>query len=157
MGTWITREETNVGPPAWGKQHGYCFDVPVSADGTVPAVSIPEMGRFSHEACAVDPETWVDIADPNPPGTGATAVFDPGFAGGGARFGRLEGCWWGHGALYFASTNGGNAGLGQVWQFRPRGGDHHDWDDDVRIARPFSSIDRVRPAGRTRPHRDRRG
>ena len=59
--SWITCEETNVGPtPAgWQKQHGYCFDVPADADGTVPAIAVPEMGRFSHEAIAVDPGTWI--------------------------------------------------------------------------------------------------
>jgi hypothetical protein len=58
-GSWITCEETNVGPPAWEKQHGYSFDVPAAANASVPAVAIPEMGRFSHEACAVDPRTWI--------------------------------------------------------------------------------------------------
>jgi secreted PhoX family phosphatase len=187
-GTWITCEETNAGTPSgWGKQHGYSFDVPARANGTVPAVAIPDMGRFSHEACAVDPKTWivyetedngsnsglyrflankpgvlvrggrlqmlavdgmpnydtrtgqtvgtklpvtwVDIADPDPPGTSSTAVFNQGFAVGGARFARLEGCWWGNGALYFAATSGGNAELGQVWEYRPDH-DDDDWDDD---------------------------
>jgi secreted PhoX family phosphatase len=180
-GTWITCEETNAGPSSgWLKQHGYCFDVPAAANGPVPAVPIPSMGRFSHEAVAVDPGTWivyetedngntnsgfyrflpntpgvlvkggalqmlavdgllnyntrvnqtvgaplpvrwVPIADPNPPGTSSTAVFSQGFAGGGASFARLEGCWWGNGAVYFAATSGGNAGFGQVWEFRPAG------------------------------------
>src|SRR5688572_22494830 len=60
-GSWITCEETNVGPTptGWSKQHGYCFDVPAAANGTVPAVALTAMGRFSHEAVAVDPETWI--------------------------------------------------------------------------------------------------
>jgi len=184
--SWITCEETNVGPngnPAsWLKQHGYCFDVPAGADSLVQAVAIPEMGRFSHEAVTVDPNThivyetednsggggssgfyrfipslkgnltqggrlqmltilgnfqydarngqtvgaalpvtWVDIADPNPAGTSATAVFNQGRALGGARFRRLEGCWWGNGAVYFADTSGGQAGFGTIWEFRPNG------------------------------------
>jgi secreted PhoX family phosphatase len=181
-GSWITCEETNVGPTptTWQKQHGYCFDVPASANGQVPAIAIPAMGRFSHEAVAVDPETgiiyetedngnnsgfyryhsytpgtlqdgqlemlavsmvsnynttvnqnvgsqlstvWVPIVNPNPPGTSSTAVFNQGLALGGARFGRLEGCWYGNGAIYFAATSGGNAGRGQVWEFRPDGDD----------------------------------
>ena len=28
------------------------------------------------------------------------------------RFARLEGCWWGNGAVYFDATSGGNAGRG---------------------------------------------
>ena len=60
-GSWITSEETNVGPTAtgWTKQHGYNFDVPAAANGTVPAVALTAMGRFSHEAVAVDPDTWI--------------------------------------------------------------------------------------------------
>jgi len=180
--SWITCEETNVGPTAtgWTKQHGYCFDVPAAADGTVPAAPVPDMGRFSHEALAVDPNTWivyetedngatnsgfyrflantpgvltdggrlemlaidgswqyntqtgqsvgvalpvawVPIANPNPPGSSSTAVYNQGRALGAASFARLEGCWWGNGAVYFASTNGGNVGQGQIWEFRPDG------------------------------------
>ena len=177
--SWITCEETNAGPSGgWLRQHGYCFDVPADAEGQVAAVPILNMGRFSHEAIAVDPETgiiyetedngtnsgfyryrfytpgslqggelqmlkvkgtagynttagqtvgemlateWVTIANPNPAGTSSTAVFSQGLAQGGARFGRLEGCWYGHGAVYFAATSGGDAGAGQVWEFRPEG------------------------------------
>lgn len=179
--SWITCEETNVGPTptTWQKQHGYCFEVPAAANAQVPAIAIPDMGRFSHEAIAVDPATgyvyetedngnnsgfyrfiphtpgvlvnggrlemlkvdaanayntvtgqtvgaplatsWVPIANPNPAGTSSTAVFNQGLALGGARFGRLEGIWYGGGAMYFASTSGGNAGRGQVWEYRPTG------------------------------------
>jgi secreted PhoX family phosphatase len=186
--SWITCEETNVGPTTvvqppslpWLRQHGYCFDVPAAADGQVAAVPIPAMGRFSHEALAVDPGTsiiyetednsgnggtsgfyrfisntpgvpvnggrlqmlaiedrfqydarmgqtvgvrlpvsWVDIDNPDPVGTSATAVFNQGRVQGGARFARLEGCWWGNGAIYFADTSGGDARAGQVWEYRP--------------------------------------
>jgi secreted PhoX family phosphatase len=179
-GSWITCEETNSGTPSgWLKQHGYCFDVPASANGSVPAIPIPAMGRFSHEAVTVDPATWivyetedngetsgfyrfipntpgvlvhggrlqmlavegapnydtrtgqsvgvalpvtwVDIANPNPAGTSSTAVFNQGFALGGTRFRRLEGSWYGNGAVHFNATNGGNMGTGQVWEFRPEG------------------------------------
>ena len=179
--SWITCEETNAGTSSgWLKQHGYCFDVPAASNGTVPAIAIPDMGRFSHEAVCVDPATlivyetedngntnsgfyrfiantpgvlvnggrlemlavdaqsqyntrvgqtvgvplgchWVPIANPNPAGTSSTAVFNQGLALGGARFARLEGCWFGNEAVYFNATSGGNAGAGQVWEFRPEG------------------------------------
>jgi secreted PhoX family phosphatase len=48
-------------------------------------------------------------------------VFNQGKAGGGATFDRLEGCWYGDGSVFFNSTSGGDAGLGQVWEYRPRG------------------------------------
>jgi secreted PhoX family phosphatase len=67
-GTWISCEETVLGQPKFsdvdGKQfggftasHGYCFEVAASADGEVVPVPIKEMGRFVHEAVAVDPVT----------------------------------------------------------------------------------------------------
>jgi uncharacterized protein len=180
-GSWITSEETNVGPTAtgWTKQHGYNFDVPAAANGTVPAVALTAMGRFSHEAVAVDPNTWivyetedngstsgfyrfiannpgvlkdggklemlaidgtpnydtrtgqvrgrrlpvkwVPIANPNPPGTSSTAVYNQGRDLGAARFARLEGCWYGNDTIFFDSTSGGDAGVGQIWEFRPEG------------------------------------
>ena len=45
-GSWITSEETNVGPTptGWTKQHGYNFDVPAAANGTVPAVALTGHG-----------------------------------------------------------------------------------------------------------------
>jgi hypothetical protein len=52
---WITCEETIAGPAqGWEQKHGYAFLLPGDATATVPAVPITGMGRFSHEACAVD-------------------------------------------------------------------------------------------------------
>jgi uncharacterized protein len=179
--SWLTCEETTVGTSqGWDKPHGYVFDVPVKANGPVHAIPHPAMGRFSHEAVAVDPRTWivyetedngsdsgfyryiprrrgklaegtlemlaidgapnydtrtgqvlglqlpvtwVTIPDPDPPAaeTDQSAVFLQGFAAGGARFARLEGCWHGQRSIFIVSTNGGDAGLGQVWEYRPRG------------------------------------
>ena len=69
------------------------------------------------------PVTWVDIENPDPVDaeTNPLAVFNQGLAGGGAIFKRLEGAWFGDGSVFFNSTNGGNAGFGQVWRYRPRG------------------------------------
>ena len=59
-GTWITCEETTVGPAAGYQQaHGYCFEVPASADAEVQPVPLKAMGRFVHEAVAVDPATSI--------------------------------------------------------------------------------------------------
>jgi len=188
-GSWISSEETleNASTTGYAQNHGYNFEVPL---GTVPgtptqAVPLRHLGRFAHEAVAVDPATgavyetedqgdgsgfyrflpsakptqpgdlavttgvlqmlkivgqpqyeaainqtvgvplpveWVTIAtpDPDPVSTvvsGATFsnVFIEGLAAGGARFRRLEGCWYDAGKIYFISTNGGNMGFGQVW------------------------------------------
>ncbi|CAN5689107.1 DUF839 domain-containing protein [soil metagenome] len=178
---WITCEETVAGPDdGFERKHGYAFLVPVDAGETVPAVPVLAMGRFKHEAVAVDPATgivyetedngdnsgfyrflpedpsdltaggtlqmlavasqsnydtirnqqvgqrltvrWVDIAEPDPDlEGGASNVFDQGADGGGARFNRLEGIWWGDDSCFFNSTSGGNAGLGQVWEYQPAG------------------------------------
>ena len=57
-GSWVTCEETTVGPRAgFERAHGYCFEVPAGADGPVEPVPLPAMGRFVHEAMAVDPHT----------------------------------------------------------------------------------------------------
>lgn len=59
-GTWLTCEE-NV-DRANGKvqkDHGYVFEVPANVDNLIEAKPIKSMGRFNHEAAAVDPETGI--------------------------------------------------------------------------------------------------
>jgi uncharacterized protein len=176
-GSWLTCEETTLGPdPAndLTQPHGYIFEVP--AFGTATPLPYAPMGRFSHEALAVDPATgivyetedagntsgfyrflpntpgqlalggtlemlgitgapgydtrtgqtdawlpatWVPIPIPDPPNPAGNSVFSQGFALGGARFGRLEGAWYGQGRIYFVSTSGGNVGQGQIWEYDP--------------------------------------
>jgi uncharacterized protein len=62
---------------------------------------------------------WVDVANPDPADapTNSRALFDQAWAEGGASFSRLEGAWYEAGKVYFTSTDGGEAGLGQVWQY----------------------------------------
>jgi uncharacterized protein len=180
-GSWLTCEETTAGTAAgWPKPHGYVFEVPVAAEDEVPAVPYPFLGRFSHEAVAVDPVSWivyetedanpcglyrflphqpgklseggrlqmlavkgrpgydtrydqqvgrpllvewVDIPDPDPADaeSNGLSVFQQGHVRGGASFSRLEGCWVSGRTLFFTSTSGGNAELGQVWEYRPAG------------------------------------
>ncbi len=175
-GTWLTCEEAFDDGPS--KPHGYVFEVPAERPAAA-AEPLVAMGRFVHEAVAVDPATgivyetedrdtagfyrflpttpedlsaggrlqmlaveerpnydsrtgqrigrwlpvaWVDIADPDPAGADdPLAVYHQGAADGGATFGRLEGAWYGNGSVYIVSTSGGDAGKGQVWEYRPRG------------------------------------
>lgn len=59
-GSWLTCEETTMAPGQGGqKAHGYVFEVPARAKGLVEPKPIREMGRFQHEAAAVDPRTGV--------------------------------------------------------------------------------------------------
>jgi secreted PhoX family phosphatase len=180
-GSWLTCEETTEGEAQGrGEAHGYVFEVPAAANDEVDPVPFKAMGRFVHEAVAVDPRsgiiyetedratsgfyrfipdrpgrlgsggrlqmlaikdrpnydtatgqrvgkslpvTWVDIDDPDPAAaeTNDLAVYEQGAAQGAASFSRLEGCWWGDGSVVFNATSGGDAELGQVWQYRPRG------------------------------------
>jgi uncharacterized protein len=51
-GTWLTCEETR------SETHGYVFEVdPQQPENELSKTPIKEMGRFSHEACAIDPST----------------------------------------------------------------------------------------------------
>lgn len=59
-GSWLTCEETICGPAqGFGKQHGFVFEVPSSAIELVAATPLTAMGRFAHEACAVDITTGI--------------------------------------------------------------------------------------------------
>ncbi len=59
-GTWLTCEEdmTLAGDDV-EKNHGWVFEVPAAATGPVEAVPLKGMGRFNHEAAAVDPRTGI--------------------------------------------------------------------------------------------------
>jgi secreted PhoX family phosphatase len=182
-GTWLTCEETTAGLAAGLEQpHGYVFEVPADAQRPVAARPLKAMGRFVHEAAAVDPTTgivyltedngepfdgfyrfvprqygrlaaggtlqmlavtgapqystltgqqvgvalpvaWVTIDEPDPSEAESdpSAVFNQGYAKGGAAFLGIEGVTMLHGDVYFVCSSGGDAELGQVWQYRPRG------------------------------------
>jgi secreted PhoX family phosphatase len=184
-GSWLTCEETVNGTQnGFSRDHGYVFEVPAQGGPVDEPQPYTAMGRFAHEAVAVDPATgivyetedngntsgfyrflpaepgnlsaggtlqmlavkerpqfdtytgmsdrvgnplpveWVTIADPDPEipaGRARDQVFQQGRAQGGAAFARLEGCWYDGGSIFFNATSGGDEGLGQVWEYRPRG------------------------------------
>lgn len=59
-GSWLTCEE-NVTLKGDGvaKDHGWVFEVPADTDGPVDPEPIKDMGRFNHEAAAIDPGTGI--------------------------------------------------------------------------------------------------
>ena len=57
-GSWISCEES-LGGAGFTQPHGYCFEVPAAANTPVAAVPLKAMGRFVHEAAAVDPTTGI--------------------------------------------------------------------------------------------------
>ena len=80
-GSWISCEETTLGQTKYktregkeiggfAKPHGYCFEVPASANNTLAPVPLKAMGRFVHEAIAVDPKSGIvyETEDNNPAG-----------------------------------------------------------------------------------------
>jgi secreted PhoX family phosphatase len=61
-GTWLTCEETTARAGSGDngmrtKDHGYVFEVAPERHGTSTAQPIRDMGRFQHEAAAIDPRT----------------------------------------------------------------------------------------------------
>lgn len=59
-GSWLSCEEITSGPEdGYDQPHGYIFEVPADATGPVDPVPLREMGRFIHEAVAVDPATGI--------------------------------------------------------------------------------------------------
>ncbi|CAN5867757.1 PhoX family phosphatase [soil metagenome] len=62
-GSYISCEETSAKPDGsnfWEKAHGYNFEVPASTQiGLAEPLPIKGMGRFTHEAVAVDPRTSI--------------------------------------------------------------------------------------------------
>jgi secreted PhoX family phosphatase len=59
-GSWLTCEETVAGPAnGYERRHGYVFEVSAKADAEVAAIPFKAMGRFVHEAVAVDPNSGI--------------------------------------------------------------------------------------------------
>jgi len=59
-GSWLSCEETRVrAGTRYRRDHGWVFEVPATAETLVEPVALTAMGRFNHEACAVDPATGI--------------------------------------------------------------------------------------------------
>ena len=59
-GSWLSCEEITSGVESgFDQPHGYIFEVPADATGPVDPVPLQAMGRFIHEAVAVDPDTGI--------------------------------------------------------------------------------------------------
>ena len=99
-GSWLTCEETVFGPDFagesrlpgaghdYGRPHGYVFEVP--ADGQASAAPLRAMGRFIHEAVAVDPETGIVYETEDRFAGSGFYRFIPAEAGNLAAGGRLD-------------------------------------------------------------------
>ena len=179
-GSWITSEETNVGPSAggWTKQHGYNFDVGVGRrhsaccattchgsvfsrggrrrsqdvdclrDGRqrlhqwflpVPSGDTWGVGRWGHARNARNRRPaqgrhpkWTDCGrgaarhlganrESEPRGHQLDSGIQPRKPSRRCSVRSTRRLLDGNGAMYFDATSGGNAGVGQIWEFRPEG------------------------------------
>jgi uncharacterized protein len=85
--SWLTCEEIFETNPTTGTRHGYVFEVPAGGEGK--PTPLTAMGRFIHEAVAVDPATgWVYETEDNIPA--GFYRFRPNQRGDLAAGGRLE-------------------------------------------------------------------
>jgi secreted PhoX family phosphatase len=89
-GSWLSCEEiVNVRPSEGRKAHGYVFEVPAGHEGAVIPVPLVAMGRFVHEAAAVDPVTGA-VYMTEDTGEGLFYRFLPEAPGKLARGGQLQ-------------------------------------------------------------------
>ena len=89
-GSWLTCEETiEKSAPLVGRPHGWVFEVPAAATGPVDPVPLTAMGRFVHEAAAVDPATGIVYLTEDRPDS-LFYRFLPAVRGQLARGGRLQ-------------------------------------------------------------------
>lgn len=99
-GSWISCEETVFGTAkikdsngrdrgGFAQNHGYCFEVPAANDELVIAQPLKTMGRFVHEAIAVDPRTGY-VYETEDRGTAGFYRFVPNKKGKLAEGGRLQ-------------------------------------------------------------------
>lgn len=59
-GSWITCEEPESITEGRGRNHGWCFEVKATAEpGIQPPVPLKALGRYRHEAVALDPATGI--------------------------------------------------------------------------------------------------
>jgi len=100
-GTWLTCEETVLGPSdrdpyqqnekrSFNQRHGWIFEVSPDRDqNSVPPQPIKDMGRFVHEAVAIDRESGI-VYETEDRGTSGFYRFVPSQPGNLAAGGRLE-------------------------------------------------------------------
>jgi uncharacterized protein len=129
-GSWLSCEETFETNN--GKKHGYVFEVPSSATTFVTPVPLTAMGRFNHEAAAVDPNTgYIYMTEDQ--GNGLFYRFIPNQSNNLSAGGTLY-------ALRIIGSSGINTATGFP-KNTPRA---VDW---VQISNPDPTSDTVRTAG----------
>ncbi|HEX8214458.1 MAG TPA: alkaline phosphatase PhoX [Allosphingosinicella sp.] len=89
-GSWLTCEEdVSRAGSGLGQDHGWVFEVPAARRGLTEPVPLKAMGRFNHEAAAVDPRTGI-VYQTEDREDGLFYRFLPNVRGQLARGGRLQ-------------------------------------------------------------------
>ena len=93
----------------------------LSFGGTLQALVVKNRPNFDANTANPGesyPVEWVTIEEPNPP---VDTVRMEAQSKDAAIFDRTEGIWSGDRGVFFDCTTGGEAQLGQLWEYRPRG------------------------------------
>ena len=89
-GSWLSCEETQETPGRYArKAHGFVFEVPSNTTGLVRPTPLTDMGRFRHEAVAIDPASGA-VYMTEDDAEGLLYRFLPNVSGELARGGRLQ-------------------------------------------------------------------
>jgi len=134
--SWLSCEEVSedrIDGPV-GREHGWVFEVPASQRGLVQPVPLRGLGRFRHEAVAVDPATGIAYLTEDQE-DGLLYRFLPDSPRQFARGGRLQ-------ALGLRAT--------------PGGGDTRNWDSAQVERGKWNEVFWVDLAGTDNPHGDLR-
>lgn len=90
-GSWLTCEETTDRRGGHlDRDHGYIFEVPAASRELVAAVPLTEMGRFRHEAVAIDPGNGIAYLTEDAYDIACFYRFIPNVPGQLAEGGRLQ-------------------------------------------------------------------
>lgn len=112
-GSWLSCEEdVNRAGRGLGQDHGWVFEVPSAAQGLAEPVPLKAMGRFNHEAVAVDPRTGI-IYLTEDRGDGLFYRFLPAVRGQLHRGGRLQALSLGDAGFDTRNWEGANLPPGQ--------------------------------------------
>ena len=126
--TYLTEDGASAPGDIGSGFYRYLYNVPGKAEfgGTLQMLTVRRRPEFNFQELGCENRAfaveWVTIENPDPDVAGGDpSTFQQGLAGGGANFRRLEGCWYGAGRIYFASTTGGPVSEGQLYEYDPRG------------------------------------
>ena len=130
--TYLTEDGPSVDGDVGSGFYRFLYNVPGKAEhgGTLQMLAVKGRPQIDFQETGCEsrafPVRWVTIETPDPDVPNEPSTFQQGYAGGGANFRRLEGCWYGGGSIFFVSTNGGpniappngtGTGEGQLFEY----------------------------------------